>query len=61
MTRITWLLCETADRIAPLLALFGLLFSIGLLGNADDMQHRCWALMALALAVVAMWAFWSEK
>lgn len=61
MKRITWLACEIADRTFPLLALCGLLFSIGLLGSASDMQHRIWALMALALACVAMWAFWSES
>lgn len=45
------------DGVAPLLALCGLLFSIGLLGSAGDWLHRFWALMSLALSGVAMWAF----
>lgn len=61
MNRIVWLFGEIADRVAPLLALVCLLFSIGLLGNATDMQHRIWALMALVLACVAMWAFWGDR
>lgn len=60
MKRIAWLFCEIADRTLPLLALCGLLVSIGLLGSAPDALHRIWALMALALACVAMWAFWGE-
>ena len=59
MKRITWLLGEIADRTFPLLAVCGLMLSLGLLGSADDWLHRVWALMALALASVAMWAFWS--
>ena len=58
MKRLIWLVGEIADRVAPLLALCGLLFSIGYLGSAEDLQQRFWALMALALACVAMWAFW---
>ena len=60
MSRITWLLGEIADRMFPLLALCGLMISLGLLGSAADLQHRIWALMALALASVAMWAFWGS-
>lgn len=60
MKRITWLLCEIAERTLPLLALFGLILSLGLLGSAPDTLHRIWALMALALACVAMWAFWGN-
>lgn len=60
MSRIIWLLGEIADRTFPLLALCGLMLSLGLLGSAADLQHRVWALMALALACVAMWAFWGD-
>ena len=60
LQRLLGVLGGIADRIAPLLALVFLLFSIGLLGNAADMQHRIWACMALALACVAMWAFWGD-
>lgn len=60
MKRIAWIACEIADRTFPLMALCGLLFSIGYLGSADDLQHRIWALMALAAACVAMWAFWGN-
>jgi hypothetical protein len=56
-----WLLGDIADRMAPLLALCGLMFSIGLLGSADDLQHRIWALMALVFSCVAMWAFWGDR
>ena len=63
MKRITWLLGEIADRLAPLLALCGLLFSLGYLADVIHSRmaplHLLWALMALALASVAMWAFWS--
>lgn len=58
--RITWLLGEIADRTFPLLALCGLMLSLGLLGSAANLKHRIWALMALALASVAMWAFWGD-
>lgn len=60
MKRLLCLAGEIADRTYPLLALCGLLFSIGLLGSADDALHRIWALMALAAACVAMWAFWGN-
>ena len=59
MKRLIGMACEIADRTMPLLALCGFLLSLGLLGSATDMQHRIWALMALALACVAMWAFWN--
>ena len=61
MSRIAWILGEIADRTAPLLALCGLMLSLGLLGSAADLQHRIWALMALGLACVAMWAFWEAN
>lgn len=61
MKRLIWMACEIADRTMPLMALCGLLLSIGLLGSAADLQHRIWAIMAIALASVAMWAFWGGK
>lgn len=56
-----WLLGDIADRMAPLLALCGLLFSIGLLGSAADIHSRFIAALALIISCVAMWAFWSKK
>ncbi len=61
MKRLSWLFCEIADRILPLLAICGLLFSIGLLGSAPDLQHVFWSLCALVLSCVAMWAFWRKQ
>lgn len=61
MKQITWWLEQIADRVSPLFALCGLLFSIGFLGSASDAQHLFWGLCALAASCVAMWAFWSKK
>lgn len=60
MKRLIGMACEVADRTFPLLALCGFMLSLGLLGSADDLQHRIWALMALAPSCVAMWAFWGN-
>ena len=52
-----------ADRMAPLLALVGLMAALGYLAEVihDKLVplHLLWALIALACAVVAMRAFWS--
>ena len=56
-----WLLGDIADRMAPLLAPCGLMFSIGLLGSAGDVHSRFIAVCALIISCVAMWAFWSKK
>lgn len=54
---------DIADRLAPLLALCGLLFTLGYLADVIHTSivplHLFWALIALVCAVVAMRAFWS--
>jgi asparagine N-glycosylation enzyme membrane subunit Stt3 len=60
MRKLVMWACDVADRIAPLLALIGLVAALVMLAEANDARHVFWALMALALACVAMWAFWGD-
>lgn len=60
MNRILNLFASASERIAPLLALGGLLISLWLLASAQDAAHVFWALCALALSAVAVWAFFGE-
>lgn len=54
------------DRIAPLLALCGFMAALVLLvetlgATQVNPLHLLWSGLALALASIAMWAFWSNK
>ena len=60
--RLTDWLGAIADRMAPLLALCGLMAALGYLADVIHGHvvplHLLWALLALVCAVVAMRAFW---
>lgn len=52
--------CDVADRLAGLLSLCFLLASLVMLAQAGDVRHVFWALCALGLSGVALWAHLGE-
>lgn len=60
MRYLTQAILKVADRVFPMFAIFGLLFSVEYLGSAENSREVFWGLCCLGLSCVAMWAFWGE-
>ncbi|MGC8703747.1 MAG: hypothetical protein ACP5RV_12595 [Thiomonas sp.] len=53
-------LLEITDRLGGLLSLCGLIASLWMLADAQDVLHAFWGVCALVLAGVALWANFEE-
>lgn len=52
--------CDVADRLAGLMSLCFLLASLVMLAQAGDARYVFWAVCALGLSGVALWAHLGE-